>query len=118
MENQPKIQPLVQTQSDTNDLMIGSGVRFTGTIKVPNRALINGIFDGEIEARELLVEPNGSVSGKTTSQNLNIKGLLNADVICHQLLSIGSTGSFKGQVEYGEITIDRGGKFEGTMKQK
>lgn len=103
--------------SSTNDLFIGSGVRFQGTIKVPNRALINGTFDGELEARELVVESNGKVSGKTTSQNLVIKGELDAEAKCYQLLSIGTTGVVKGQVEYGELTIDRGGKFEGTMKQ-
>lgn len=107
-----------QIQSTANDLMIGSGVKFTGTIKVPNRALINGNFDGELEARELVVDSSGVVAGKTQSQNMIIRGLLNADVKCHQLLSIAATGSVKGQIEYGELTIERGGKFEGTMKQK
>ena len=108
----------LQEQSGSNDLMIGSGVRFTGTIKVPNRALINGTFDGEIDARELIVDSSGSVSGKTVSQNLIVKGKLDADAKCHQLLSISASGNVKGQVEYGEITIERGGKFEGVMKQR
>lgn len=116
MEQQTQAHTQIQTSA--NDLMIGSGVRFTGTIKVPNRALINGTFDGEIDARELIVESSGVVSGKTTSQNLIIKGSMDADVKCNQLLSIGSTGSVKGKIEYGELTIERGGKFEGTMNQK
>lgn len=108
----------LQSQSGASDLLIGSGVHFKGTIKVPNRALINGHFEGELDARELIVETNGKVTGTTTSQNLIVRGALDATSVCHELLSIGMTGSVKGQVEYGELTIERGGQFQGSMKQR
>ena len=104
-------------QDSDNDLTIGKGVRFTGKVSVPNRAVINGTFDGEIDAREVIVETSGLMSGTTTATNVSVKGTLNATVNCSSLLTIHSTGSIKGSIEYGQIAIERGGKFEGTMKQ-
>ena len=107
-----------QNAQGTNDLLIGKGVHFKGVIKVPNRALINGEFDGELEARELIIESSGNLKGTTSSQNLIVRGSIDATAKCADLLSIGATGNVKGSVEYRELTIERGGKFEGTMKQR
>lgn len=109
-------QSAIEKDSD-NDLTIGKGVRFTGKVSVPNRAVINGTFDGELDAREVLVEVSGLVSGTTIANKVSVKGVLNSTVKCADLLTIHSTGSIKGAMEYGQIEIERGGKFEGNMKQ-
>lgn len=107
-----------QKNNPSNDLLIGKGVRFTGSVVVPNLAIINGIFDGEITARELIVEIDGQVSGTSSANNIEVKGVLKSTVICSNLLTISPTGSIEGSMEYGEISIERGGKFAGTMKQR
>jgi cytoskeletal protein CcmA (bactofilin family) len=114
---QPPIQT-PQAADSANDLVIGKGVSFTGTVVVPNRAIINGTFNGELTARELIVEPDGVVSGTSTATDVEVKGVLKSTVICNNLLTIQSTGSIEGSIEYGEIVIERGGKFAGTMKQR
>lgn len=106
----------IEMDSD-NDLTIGKGVRFTGKVSVPNRAVINGTFDGELDAQEVVVEVSGQVSGTTTANNVSVKGVLNSTVNCKKHLTIHSTGSVKGEMKYGELSIERGGKFEGTMNQ-
>jgi len=112
-------QPIINSieKDSDNDLTIGKGVRFTGKVSVPNRAVINGTFDGELEAREVVVEVSGQVSGKTTADNVSVKGALNSIVNCKNHLTIHSTGSIKGEMKYGQISIERGGKFEGKMNQ-
>jgi cytoskeletal protein CcmA (bactofilin family) len=112
---QPVIKPI--DKDGDNDLTIGKGVRFTGKVSVPNRAVINGFFDGELDAREVVVEDSGQVSGTTTANKVAVKGILNATVKCKDLLTIHATGTIKGSMEYGQIEIERGGKFEGSMKQ-
>jgi cytoskeletal protein CcmA (bactofilin family) len=105
--------------SDTsNDLIIGKGVRFTGSVVVPNRAIINGVFDGALTARELIVEADGQVLGTITATDVDVKGVLNSIVACSNLLTIHTTGSVEGTIEYGELSIERGGKFAGKMKQR
>jgi cytoskeletal protein CcmA (bactofilin family) len=107
-----------QATNTFNDLVIGKGVRFTGIVIVPTRAIINGVFDGELTASELIVEADGQMSGTCTATNVEVKGFLKSTVACSNLLTIRATGSIEGTMEYGEISIERGGKFAGTMKQR
>ena len=85
---------------------------------IPNRAIINGIFDGELTARELIVEVAGQVSGTIIATDVDVKGVLGSTVTCSNLLTIHATGSIEGTMEYGELSIQRGGRFAGQLKQK
>ena len=102
----------------SNDLIVGKGVSFTGTAVIPNRAIINVIFDGELTARELIVEVAGQVSGTIIATDVDVKGVLVSTVTCSNLLTIHATGSIEGTMEYGELSIQRGGRFAGQLKQK
>jgi cytoskeletal protein CcmA (bactofilin family) len=103
---------------NSDNLIIGEGVSFTGSIEVPNLAIINGKFEGEITARKLIVDTDGHVSGTSNATDIEVKGVLKSTVLCSNLLTIHATGSIDGSMEYGEIEIERGGKFSGSMKQR
>ena len=47
------------------DLYIGHGVVAHGVALVPGRAVVNGIFDGAIDSKELEIQTGGVVSGTT-----------------------------------------------------
>jgi cytoskeletal protein CcmA (bactofilin family) len=102
----------------SNDLIVGKGVRFTGIAVIPNLAIINGVFEGELTARELIVEVDGQVSGTIIASVVDVKGVLRSTVTCSNLLTIHATGSIEGTMEYGELSIERGGRFAGQLKQK
>lgn len=104
--------------SKSNDLIVHKGVCFSGSAMVPNRAIINGIFDGELNAREVVVEADGQVSGTILATDVDVKGVLRSTTTCSNLLTIRATGFIKGTIEYGELSIERGGKFAGNMNQR
>ena len=112
-----EITRLAESQN-SNNLIIGEGVSFTGSIVVPNLAIINGKFEGEITSHKLIVETDGQVSGTSNASDIEVNGILKSTVRCSSLLTIHSTGTVDGSTEYGEIAIERGGKFSGTMKQR
>jgi cytoskeletal protein CcmA (bactofilin family) len=86
-----EITRLAETQN-SNNLIIGEGVSFTGSIVVPNLAIINGKFEGEITSRKLIVETDGQVSGTSNASDIEVKGILKSTVRCSSLLTIHSTG--------------------------
>jgi cytoskeletal protein CcmA (bactofilin family) len=104
--------------SKENSIFIGEGVVFKGSIKAPNQAVISGQFDGELEARDVLIGASGVVTGKTTAQFVDVKGELNETVISRELLIVRGTGRVRGSVTYGEIEIERGGQVKGDMIQR
>jgi cytoskeletal protein CcmA (bactofilin family) len=104
--------------SKDNSIFIGEGVVFKGSIKAPNQAIISGQFEGELDARDVLVGASGVVTGKTTAQFVDVKGELNETVTSRELLIVRSTGRVSGAVTYGEIEIERGGQVKGDMIQR
>ena len=104
--------------SKENSIYIGEGVVFSGSIKAPNQAIISGKFDGELEARDVLIGASGVVTGTTTAQFVDVKGELHQTVTSRELLIVRNTGRVSGAVTYGEIEIERGGQIKGDMTQR
>ena len=102
----------------SNNLVIGDGVTFKGSISAPGKAIINGVVSGELIADDLLIGQKGKVSGIVRAREMDVHGELNEDIYCRSHLLIHSTGKVTGKLEYHEIEIERGGKFKGTMSQK
>lgn len=101
-----------------NNLVIGEGVTFKGSISAPGKAVINGNVSGELTADDLLIGQRGKVTGVVRAREIDVHGELNEDIACRSHLMIHSTGKVSGKLEYREIEIERGGKFKGTMNQK
>ena len=104
--------------SKENSIFIGEGVIFKGSIKAPNQASISGQFDGDLDARDVLIGASGVVTGKTTAQFIDVKGEINDTVTSRELLIVRGTGRVRGTVTYGEIEIERGGQVKGDMIQR
>ena len=103
---------------NNNNLVIGEGVTFKGSITAPGKAVINGNVTGELIADDLLIGNKGQVTGTVRAREIDVHGELNEDIICKEHLLIHSTGKVSGTLEYHELEIQRGGQFKGNMTQK
>ena len=95
---------------------IGHGVRFTGTIQAPRQVVVDGVVDGEVQTDLLIVAANGVLHGKTTAQSMHVAGVLLDAMTCHGLLHITSSGTVEGQLTYGEVAIEPGGRLLGSVQ--
>ncbi len=101
-----------------NNLVIGEGVTFNGSIVAPGKVLISGTVTGQLQADDLQIGKNGKVTGKVQAREIDVHGELNEDIICKEHILIHSTGKVTGSLEYSELEIQRGGRFHGDMKQR
>ena len=101
-----------------NNLVIGTGVTFSGSISAPGKAVINGQVNGELTADDLLIGKEGNVTGTVRAREIDVHGELNEDIVCREHILIHSTGRVSGVMEYSELEIQRGGQFRGEMRQK
>ena len=101
-----------------NNLVIGTGVTFSGSIAAPGKAVINGQVTGELTADDLLIGKEGNVTGTVRAREIDVHGELNEDIVCREHILIHSTGRVSGSMEYSELEIQRGGQFRGEMRQK
>ena len=101
-----------------NNLVIGEGVTFNGSIVAPGKVLISGTVTGQLQADDLQIGKNGKVTGKVYAREIDVHGELNEEIVCKDHILIHSTGKVSGSLEYSELEIQRGGRFHGDMKQK
>jgi len=98
-------------------IFIGNGVVFKGSINAPNQAIISGTVEGDVVAKDVVIGAAGVVSGRTEADFIDVKGELNEAVTSKNVLIVRSSGKVSGDVTYGELEIERGGKIKGSMKQ-
>ena len=108
---------LMSEGTKDKSIFIGTGVVFKGSINAPNHAIISGTVEGDLVAKDVLIGAAGVVTGTTEADFIDVKGELNQSITSKSVLIIRNTGKVTGDVTYGEIEIERGGKIKGSMKQ-
>ena len=108
---------LMSEGTKDKSIFIGTGVVFKGSISGPNQAIISGTVEGDLVAKDVLIGASGVVTGTTEADFIDVKGELNESITSKNVLIVRSTGKVTGDVTYGEIEIERGGKIKGGMKQ-
>lgn len=103
-------------RADKNCAFFGEGVTLKGFISAPDKVVIHGTVEGDVDARELLVGTTGTIKGNVRVDQANIQGKILENVEARVCLSLRKTGRVEGSVSYGEIEIEKGGILSGTMR--
>jgi cytoskeletal protein CcmA (bactofilin family) len=93
----------------------GDGVTFKGSISVPQKLVIHGTVEGDIESRELFVGPTGVIKGNVRVDEADVQGKIFENIEAKTCLRLGKTGQIEGKAVYGEIEIEKGGVLSGEI---
>jgi cytoskeletal protein CcmA (bactofilin family) len=96
-------------------LFVGEGVVLKGNFEVPDIASISGVVEGEITAKQVIIEATGVVRGKLSGETVDIRGEVNEYISSTRSLIIRSTGTVSGSINYSEIEIEKGGHLHGEL---
>ena len=96
-------------------LFVGEGVVLKGNFEVPDIASISGTIEGELTAKQVIVESTGTIRGKVTGEMVDIRGEVVEYLASTQSLIIRSTGKVSGAIHYSEIEIEKGGHIYGDL---
>jgi cytoskeletal protein CcmA (bactofilin family) len=86
---------------------IGEGVLFKGSISAPNTLVVNGIVEGDVTARSVLVGA-GAINGSVKAIEADIHGRIKDNVVVEEFLHLSPTSQVEGTVTCRDIQIDRG----------
>jgi len=93
----------------------GEGVKFKGSISVPEKIVVHGTVEGDLESRELLVGPTGTIKGDVRVDQADVQGTILERIEVKVCLSLRKTGRIEGSATYGEIEIEKGGVLSGEV---
>jgi cytoskeletal protein CcmA (bactofilin family) len=75
-----------------------------------------GYLEGDVAAKSVLVHPNGRLFGKVKSDNAEIHGTLQGDVVVRNLMDIRSSGNVSGNIQYGKLALEMGGNLSAEVR--
>jgi len=98
---------------------LGPGTLIEGKFAFDSPVRIDGTLRGEVHSSSLLVVgEEGSIDGLVCVGNLVVYGRLKGHIVADEVIQITSSGEIVGEIENGQLAIELGGKFEGTVKHR
>ena len=96
--------------------IISEDTEFKGNIKTPGEIQIDGVLNGNVRAKQVVVGINGNVRGNVTANFLRICGKIEGEIRA-ETLEIVSSASVKGNVYKKTISMEAGSKIVGNINE-
>lgn len=98
-------------------LTVGNDILLKGEIATCDRLVIEGRVEAKLsEVHTVEIAECGSFKGTAEVEDAEISGVFEGDLIVRNRLVIYSSGEVRGNISYGEIEIERGGRLTGQIK--
>lgn len=96
-------------------LYAGPGVKLKGEITGCDTLRIDGTFDGNAIARQLILCPGGKYLGVAQIDEAEIEGTLDGTLTVRGRLFLRSKGRVSGTLSYGQLEVECGGEIAGQI---
>ena len=106
----------IEKDRGTIPSIISEGSEFKGNIKTSGEIQIDGVLNGNVRAKQVVVGITGNVRGNVTANFLRICGKIEGEIRA-ETLEIVSSASVKGNVFKKTISIESGSKVIGNINE-
>ena len=106
----------IEKDRGTIPSIISEGSEFKGNIKTSGEIQIDGVLNGNVRAKQIVVGVNGNVRGNVTANFLRICGKIEGEIRA-ETLEIVSSASVKGNIYKKTISIESGSKVIGNINE-
>jgi cytoskeletal protein CcmA (bactofilin family) len=98
-------------------LIVGQGIRLKGEISACDRLIVEGHVEVTLnDTRTVEIKPSGRFIGSCEVEQAEISGSYEGDLTVRGRLSVQASGVVTGNIHYGEIELERGGRIAGELK--
>jgi cytoskeletal protein CcmA (bactofilin family) len=102
---------------DGKRLIVGRDIVLTGEIKACDRLVVEGRVEAALsDIRAVEITPSGVLKGAAQVDTADVAGSYEGDLTVQRSLRIRATGRVHGQIRYGSIEIERGGRIGGQVE--
>lgn len=96
--------------------VIQKDMTIKGSIDQGKNVEIHGLVEGEVKAEKVKVHNTGRLVGGLFTDNASIDGAIEGEVKVRHLIMISSSGSVKGDIEYGQLALEAGGELTAELR--
>ena len=115
-DNAPvKLEPL-QPKAEERRLLVGKGIKLKGEISACDRLHVEGLVEAKLSDSEtVVIAEGGHFNGSADVNEAEISGTFEGSLVARKRLVLRATGRIKGNVEYGQLEVERGGQIIGDV---
>ena len=107
---------VIENDKGTIPSIISEGSEFKGNGKTSAEIQIDGVLNGNVKAKQIVVGINGNVRGNLTASFSRILGKVEGEIRA-ETLEIVKTATVKGNVFKKTISIESGSKITGNINE-
>lgn len=100
----------------TREAVIQEDTTIVGKIRNCRQIEIHGYVEGDIVAEDVIVHQRGRLHGKVRTGSADVHGTLQGEVQVKDLITIRSSGSVNGNVQYGQLAMEMGGDLSAELR--
>ena len=104
-------------EAHKNNLIVGEGVLITGKVEAAGEMLVHGTIEGEVKADTIRVGANGRIEGALLANHVEVHGFIGDTVQANERLTVRSSATVVGSIQYKSIEIESGAKVSATLQQ-
>lgn len=102
---------------ESKKLIVGRDISLNGDITACDTLVVEGSVEASLsESRMMQIAESGMFHGKAEIDIAEVRGRFEGDMIVHERLIIHATGHVSGNIRYGDIQIEKGGKIAGNIE--
>jgi cytoskeletal protein CcmA (bactofilin family) len=100
----------------SRDAIIQQDTVIRGEIRNGRRVEVHGYVEGELAAELVVIHPHGQVYGILRADAADVAGTAQGKMFVRNLMSIRSSGTVSGNVQYGQLAMEQGGNLSAELK--
>jgi cytoskeletal protein CcmA (bactofilin family) len=102
--------------ASNRDAVIQEDTTIVGKIRNCREIEIRGYVEGDLQAESVVVREQGRLHGKIKAGDADVFGTLQGEVNVKNLITIRSSGSVNGNVQYGQLAMEMGGDLSAELR--
>ncbi len=96
-------------QTRESAAVLDQNTRIQGTLQSDGNVLIEGSFDGDMEAREtVMIERDAIFKGHLLANDVIVSGLFDGEAVCQRQFRVTPGGSVAGQINTEVLVVEEG----------
>lgn len=96
-------------------LVVGPNIRFKGEIASCANLIVEGRVEASMDSERIVIAEGGVFIGEAKVDHAEIAGSFEGKLVARQRLVLRAGGRLRGTVQYGDLTIEPGGRIAGDL---
>jgi cytoskeletal protein CcmA (bactofilin family) len=102
--------------TDAKTLIVGREIDLSGEIAACDKLVVEGQVEAALsDCRQIEIAAGGYFKGTAVVDDARINGIFEGTLTVRNTLVIQSSGAVAGDIRYGELEIERGGRIAGSI---